>query len=228
MNPVILIAHGSPSDPEPQEEALRALAGAVGALLPGREVRGATLAMPGSLETALEGLEAPWIYPFFMAEGWFTRTELPRRLAALGVEARQLAPFGVDPALPDLITRVLEAAARETGKPLTDSPLILVAHGSKIARKSRNSVYEMAETLGRNPGMSPIHVALIEEPPFLKDVAETVSDGLCLPFFALRAGHVMGDIPEALQEAGYHGRLLPEIGAHREVPALIAQAISRG
>ncbi|WP_240473724.1 CbiX/SirB N-terminal domain-containing protein [Thioclava pacifica] len=207
---------------------MRALAEAVGALLPDREVRGATLAMPGSLEAALDGLDAPWIYPFFMAEGWFTRTELPRRLAALGVEARQLAPFGVDPALPALITRVLEAAARETGNRLSDSPLILVAHGSKIARKSRNSVYDMAETLRQNPDMPAVHVALIEEPPFLKDVAEKVPDGLCLPFFALRAGHVMGDIPEALQEAGYRGQLLAEIGAHREVPTLIAQAISRG
>lgn len=227
MNPVVLIAHGSPSDPEPQETALRDLAAAVGALLPGRVVRGATLAKPGALAAALDGLDAPWIYPFFMAEGWFTRTELPRRLSELGVSARVLAPFGVDPALPELIHDVLTDAATQAGTVLSDSPVLLVAHGSKIARKSRNSVYDMADNLRDTADMPPLHVALIEEPPFLVDVAKEVRTGLCLPFFALRAGHVTGDIPEALQEAGYRGRLLPEIGARREVPGLIAQAIAR-
>ncbi|KFE35187.1 CbiX/SirB N-terminal domain-containing protein [Thioclava atlantica] len=228
MNPVVIVAHGSPSDPETQEAALKSLASSVGDLLPGRTVRSATLASRGALEAALDGLDDPWIYPFFMAEGWFTKTELPRRIADMGVKARVLRPFGVDPELSDLIARVVISAATESDRPISDLPLILVAHGSKVARRSRDSVYDMAESLAQRRDMPPIHVALIEEPPYLEDVAKELGDGICLPFFALRAGHVQGDIPEALQQAGYRGLRLAEIGAHREVPALVAKAIARG
>jgi sirohydrochlorin ferrochelatase len=41
----------------------------------------------------------------------------------------------------------------------------------------------------------------------------------------LQAGHVDDDIPEALQQAGFRGPLLPPLGAHPVVPELIARAI---
>ena len=68
----------------------------------------------------------------------------------------------------------------------------------------------------------------VEEAPFLQDVAGDI-DGpaLCLPLFALSAGHVTGDVPEALEAAGFDGPLLPPIGAVPQVPALIARAVRR-
>ncbi|OCX61691.1 hypothetical protein BFP70_15005 [Thioclava sp. SK-1] len=225
MKQVVIVAHGSPSDPDPQDRRLHQLAQQVGALCDA-QVRGATLAKPGSLEGALEGFDAPIIYPFFMAEGWFTKRELPRRLAAVNVVARHMDPFGVDPALPDLIAAACEAAAKDAGLDPCHSDLILCAHGSKIARKSKNSAYDMAQTLrGRVPFWR-IRVALIEEAPFLEDVAATCTTGLCLPFFALRAGHVEGDIPEALQNASFSGPAMAPIGEHPQVPNLISNAIN--
>ena len=50
---------------------------------------------------------------------------------------------------------------------------------------------------------------------------------LCLPLFTLQAGHVEGDIPQALAEAGFEGPLLAHIGAHPAVPRLIAAALKR-
>ncbi|MDP2086578.1 MAG: cobalamin biosynthesis protein CbiX, partial [Gemmobacter sp.] len=104
----VIIAHGSPADPVPQQAALQALAVRVAFQLPGWHVQGATLAAPGAVEGALGRAESPpLIYPFFMAQGWFTGRELPRRLAAAGGgHLRQLAPFGVDPDLPALVARV--------------------------------------------------------------------------------------------------------------------------
>ena len=49
---------------------------------------------------------------------------------------------------------------------------------------------------------------------------------ICLPFFALRAGHVENDIPEALADAGFTGPLLPAIGEHPCVPKLIAASLA--
>ncbi|AOZ68067.1 hypothetical protein LPB142_01005 [Rhodobacter xanthinilyticus] len=227
MKQVVLVAHGSPSEPEPQEAALQALVARLGALCPGDEIRGATLASPGALARALDGLERPLIYPFFMAEGWFTRREMPRRIAELGVEVRYLRPLGLEPGLPDLIARDCLAGAKTAGIEPNSSDLILVGHGSKVARKSKDTTYAMAETLRRRLPFWRVRVALIEEPPFLVDIARESPGGVCLPFFALRAGHVAEDIPQALAEAGFDGVLLDPIGAHPGTAELIAAAIAR-
>ncbi|MGO4851777.1 sirohydrochlorin chelatase [Phaeovulum sp. W22_SRMD_FR3] len=228
MPDALIIAHGAPADPEPQERHLQALAQSVAAQLPGWRVRGATLAAEGALAAALEGLQRPVIYPFFMAEGWFTGTHLPKRLAEAGaVNARQVAPFGVDPALPDLMAIVAENAAKAAGIPPQASTLLLAAHGSKVSKTSTRSTYDMAEALRQRTGFARILCGFIEEAPFLAEAARDLTPAICLPFFALRAGHVAGDLPEALEEAGFTGPLLPAIGEHPEVPALIAAALLR-
>lgn len=226
MKEVVIIAHGSPSEPAPQEAFLQRLAQQVAALCPGDTIRGATLAAPGSLERALAGLHAPILYPLFMAEGWFTRRELPRRIAELGVTARQLRPLGRDPALPGIIAQICTDAAHGAGIDPASGDLILVAHGSKVARRSKDSAYDMAQNLRRLTRFWRVRVALIEEPPFLCDIAAQSERGLVLPFFALHAGHVEGDIPEALRHAQFAGPLLPAVGAHPIIPELIARAVA--
>lgn len=217
----ILVAHGSPADPDPQEAVMQALAVRVSFWAPGWHVRGATLAKDGALEAALARMKAPLIYPFFMAEGWFTRINLPRRLNAAGREGlTQLLPFGTDPALPDLIEAVLRAA----GGP---GPVLLAAHGSKVSKTSGDTTYQMAATLEAR-GLGPIHPAFVEEAPFLQEVAAKMASGTCLPFFALSAGHVVQDVPEALEAAAFKGPRLPPIGEAAGVAALIAAALQRG
>lgn len=224
----LLVAHGAPSDPAPQEAALQALAAQVQALLPGWQVRGATLAMPGALESALADLGQPLIYPFFMARGWFTGRELPRRLvAAGGTGLQQLEPFGTDPGLPALVGRVTAEAALAAGLEPAQATLLLASHGSKVSRTSADSTWAMVEILQRDSGFGRVTAGFVEEAPFLADAARGLGPAVCLPFFALRAGHVEGDVPEALEEAGFAGPLLPEIGAHPEAAALIAAALLR-
>ncbi|MCX7644387.1 MAG: CbiX/SirB N-terminal domain-containing protein [Rhodobacteraceae bacterium] len=223
----VIVAHGQPGDPEPQEAALQALAARVAAHLPGATLRGATLAQPGALEAALAGLAAPLVYPFFMAEGYFTGRALPARLRQTGAKARQTAPFGTDPALPALMAGAALAAAAEAGIDPAGATLLLAAHGSQVSASSKDTVYAMAAALRRLTPFRAVTVGLIEEPPFLAAAARGLGPALCLPFFALRAGHVVGDIPEALAEAGFAGPLLPPIGEHPGVPALIAAALAR-
>lgn len=228
MPTAILVAHGAPADPDPQDLVMHELAHRVAALLPDWEVRGATLAREGSLACALDGLEAPLIYPFFMAEGWFTKRELPRRLEEAGHPGlTHLDPLGVDPDLPDLICRAAQEAATSAGLPPSGTHLLLAAHGSKIARRSKDSSYAMAEKMRQHSGFASVSVGLIEEEPFLAEAASGLGAAVCVPFFALRAGHVIGDLPEALAEANFDGPCLPPIGEHIEIPALIAAALRR-
>ena len=217
----LLIAHGSPADPESQEETLRALAARVGAELPGWQVEGATLAKEGRLEAALARLGDPLIYPFFMAEGWFTGRELPRRLAAAGKpDLPRLRPFGTDPGLVALIAETVAGTW-----PAEHPKLLLAAHGSKVSGTSRDTTLAMAEALRAHGLEAQIECAFVEEAPFIADIARNLEGGTCLPFFALRAGHVTDDIPEALTEANFQGPCLAPIGEHEGVARLIARAL---
>lgn len=224
----LIVAHGSPADPFPQEAALKALAVRVAMRLPGWRVRGTTLAAEGALEQALSRLDRPLIYPFFMAEGWFTRTTLPRRLVAAGAaDLHQLPAFGTDPALPALMARVALGAARAQGMDPAQTTLLLAAHGSKVSRASAEITEDMARRLRAATPFARVTAGFVEEPPFLADAARDLGPAICLPFFALRAGHVAQDVPEALAEAGFTGPLLPAIGEHADAAALIAAALTR-
>ncbi len=224
----LIVAHGSPVDPAPQEARLACLAAGVGALLPEWRVRGATLAAPDALETALGGLHAPRVLPFFMAEGWFTRTELPRRLASAGADAAPvLLAFGSDPGLPDLAARIALDAAVEAGIDPGATTLLLAAHGSQVSPASARATRAMAATLSARCDFARVAVGFVEEAPYLVDAARGLGQALCLPLFALRAGHVVDDMPEALGAAGFAGPLLPPIGEHAAVPALLAAALRR-
>lgn len=224
MPAALLVAHGAPADPEPQEIALKSLAAAVGALLPEWQIRGATLAKEGALETALSELEAPLIYPFFMAAGYFTKRELPRRLDGYQHGAI-LSPLGLDATLPELIARKAEEAAISAGLEPKSTHILLAAHGSKVARSSRDASYAMADRLREMGRFREVSVGLVEEAPFLADAARDLGAALCVPFFALRAGHVLNDLPEALEEAAFQGPCLAPIGEAPEIAALIASAL---
>lgn len=229
MPTALLVAHGQPADPLPQEYRLAELAREVRQLLPDWEIRSATLAHAGALENALD--RAPcdtFIYPFFMAEGWFTGKELPRRLKDMGKGAlRQLPPFGTDPALPQLIAEVTTQGALAAGFAPQDTRLLLAAHGSKVSRSSANTTWAMAELMRRQTRFAEVHCGFVEEAPFLAQAAKDLGQAICLPFFALRASHVTGDLPQALTEAGFNGPLLPAIGEHAQTAQLIARALLR-
>lgn len=225
--PAIIVAHGQPSDPQPQQDAAEALAAKVAALS-GRQVIGATLAQPGALEDAVRGAPDAMVYPMFMAEGWFTGTELPRRLAkaAAGPGTTVLRPFGRDPGLPDLCRRTARDAALAAGWDAQQITLLLIAHGSQRARASAQGTREMADLLA--PRFGRIVTGFIEEAPFLHDAAAGLGPRcIALPLFATRAEHVTDDIPKGLAAAGFAGTCLPPIGLSPEVPAMIAAALDR-
>lgn len=227
MHEAVIVAHGSPADPLPQEEALAALAAQVEGRLSGWTVRGATLASPGSLAQALDGLARPMIYPFFMAEGYFTGEVLPRRLREMHPDARQLPAFGSDPELPRLVSEAALAGARDAGLRPEATALLLAAHGSQVSPASRLATLKLAEILAAASPFRAVVTGFIEEAPFLTAAARGLGDAICLPLFTLNAGHVVDDVPEALAEAGFTGRVLRHIGAHRQAPGMIAAALER-
>jgi sirohydrochlorin ferrochelatase len=214
----LIVAHGQPSDPAPAAAALEGLAQRVGELLPGWQVASATLAEPGAIQRAVRGRPAGVVFPMFMAGGWFTRVQIPARLAEASAEGwTVLEPFGCDPAVHDLcVTVVREAGADQ---------VILAAHGSFKSSVPSDIARHVAHKIAAQTGAR-VAEGFIDQEPRLATLTE--QGGVCLPFFAAEGGHVSEDIPAALAEAGFRGRILPPVGLDPRVPGIIAAAILTG
>ena len=221
----VIVAHGSPSDPESQETALRTLAGKVEAHMEGWRIGSATLAAKGRLEAEIGDLGRPLIYPFFMARGWFTGQVLAKKARALGL--RMLEPFGVEPGLVCCAQAELRTQLAQNGWEASETALVVAAHGSAISRTSADSAYGFARALHSGMGFTATRTGFIEQPPFLKDVAQGLGQAICLPYFAQQSGHMEDDVPGALAAAGFDGPMLPPFIAWTDTPALIAGSIER-
>lgn len=219
----LLTAHGQPSAPEGQEQALTQLAQQVSEQLPDWDIRSATLASPGRLEQLMQ--DGALVYPFFMADGWFTSQVLPKRLQ--GFHYEQLPSFGQDPALPQLTANVLfQALQAQRTKTLGKPPVLLAAHGSARGPKAAAATELFAKALRPLLPGHQVITCYIEQAPFVADAARDLpADTLCLPFFAQSGNHVIMDLPEALKEADFKGRTLPSLGSSKGIVSLIAQAL---
>ncbi|WP_103334551.1 CbiX/SirB N-terminal domain-containing protein [Pseudotabrizicola formosa] len=241
----LIVAHGQPSDPEPAEAALAALAADVAAHLPGWQVGSATLAAEGRLADALlrAGDAGGLVYPMFMADGWFTRQHLPERLAKACAEAlfdtghcdrtgcggaagcarwRCLLPFGLDLEVQNLALRVLHEAGVPPG-----GEVLLAAHGSGRSSAPSDVANAVAGRLKEGLLLARCDAAFIDQHPRLAEVSGYRADAVCLPFFAAEGEHVTDDLPAALSEAGFKGPVLPALGRDARVPGLIASALRR-
>lgn len=222
----IIVSHGQPSDPDPAETELAQFAARVAADLPDWQVRAATLAKPGAFEAALAASgSAPLIYPFFMTAGWFTGDALRKRLVT-APDAQVLPPFGTDPALPAFTADLLRGVIADQGWEMAQTRLFLAAHGSGRSPNAARDTQAFATALAPLLPLQEIRLGFIEEPPFLADQAFDLGErSICLPFFAARGGHVIDDIPEALDLASFRGLRLDPIGCAPGIPALIARAL---
>ncbi|MGB3146383.1 MAG: CbiX/SirB N-terminal domain-containing protein [Paracoccaceae bacterium] len=225
----LIVAHGQPSDPAPAEADLAALTDLVARHLPGWQIGSATLAAEGRLEDALARLDQPLILPFFMADGWFTKVNLPKRLTAAGLAApRILPPFGLMDALPALLREALDQALMTRDWRVEDTALLLAAHGSGRSRAPAAAANRLAAAIGSSRPFADLRLGFIEETPRLAEAARGMGPkSLCLPLFVARWGHVETDIPAALTEAGFGGDCLDPIGLWPTVPALLAEALRR-
>lgn len=217
----LIVAHGQPTDPASAEADLARLARAIAQYLPDWQVTSATLADPAALASAVTGAHG-FVYPMFMTGGWFTASHLPDRLAAVGGAGWHiLAPFGLDPQVQALTRDIAQEATRGQDAP----QVLLAAHGSFRSPAPAEVAYSMVQMLQR-AGITFAQAGFIDQSPRIADIARNFGpNAVCLPFFAAKGGHVIIDLPAALAEAGFSGRLLAPVGLDHRVPALVAAAL---
>ena len=222
---MLIVSHGSPSDPEPQEAFVRDLAEAVGALT-GWTVKGATLAKKGALEAAVDGMTAPLVFPHFMADGWFVSTNLPKRLQTAGLsDWSTTMPLGMLDQLPALALRRLKKTVLAENLSQKETTLVVAAHGSPSDSRPARATEDFADALRRLSMFRAVRVGYVDEEPSLEAAATVIGPAIVLPFFAAKAGHVLMDLPEALEAVNFEGTVLPPIGTWAHIPALIAGAL---
>ncbi|MFZ1814383.1 MAG: hypothetical protein WBO55_19385 [Rhizobiaceae bacterium] len=221
---VLLVAFGSPSDPDPQEQATRQLADAVAHRLPGWTIGSATLAKRGSLQSAIADLGDPIIYPFFMAQGFILEKMLMPRVRKAGLTV--LRPFGVEPALVDHAAMVVERTLKQNGMNASSATVIVAAHGSAICQPSQDSAQAFASALQERLALKACRCGFLEQEPFISDAVAGVENAICLTFFNLKAGHVLSDIPKALDAAGFNGPVIDAFVTWPETAELIAHSLT--
>ncbi|MEQ5795509.1 hypothetical protein LZ686_12735 [Paracoccus sp. NFXS7] len=77
------------------------------------------------------------------------------------------------------------------------------------------------------PHFARVVAGFVEQEPIIADAARGLDRAISLPMFALRAEHVLDDLPQALDQAGFTGPRLDPVGLAPEVPAMIAASIAR-
>lgn len=214
----LIVAHGQPSDPRPAGAALEVLAAQVERLMPGWTVAAATLAEADAVARGVAGRDGSVVFPMFMAGGWFTRVQIPKRLADAGAKGWVvLEPFGCNPAVHELCMSLVQEAGADR--------VILAAHGSFKSSAPSDIAFHVAKRIAAKTGADVV-AGFIDQEPRLSSLAGGA--GICLPFFAAEGGHVSDDVPAALAAAGFTGRILPAVGTDARVPALVADAIRGG
>ncbi len=167
------------------------------------------------------------IYPMFMAEGWFTGVELPRRLTQAGAPgAHIMRPFGTDPGPRRAGHRKGAPGGRRPGLGRCPTRRCFSPRTDRSAgRPAMTSPWRWPPASRRiSPAWSR---ASSNRSPSSPDAARATRSRISLPLFALRAEHVLDDLPQALDQAGFTGPRLDPVGLAPEVPAMIAASIAK-
>lgn len=221
----LIVSHGQPSDPDVGEAEIAELAAAVQELLPDAQIDGVTLAAKGRVEALSAERPGALIYPMFMADGWFTQVQLPKRLAD-GV-GPQLVSFGLDCTLPMLAADWLRTVCTDRTLEPYNVDLVIAGHGSGKSKRVSDATRNFADQVAEAFQPKSLRCGFVEEDPSLEDALRGLgTSSICLPFFAAKRGHVLEDLPEAVSLSGYQGVVLDPIGLHPDVPKLIADALS--
>jgi sirohydrochlorin ferrochelatase len=207
-------------------EAVRALTGfglVTAGVLKGEPALEAALA-----EADASGAEEILVYPLFMADGYFTATVLPARIAAVGVKVatRILPPLGADPALADAMQADALAASRASDLAPAAARLLVVGHGSKYGPASAEATRVLADRIRRSAHFAAVETAFLEEPPLLQTALEaTHAPTIVSGFFYGDGMHAEEDVPAAIAAAGAHAVYAGPAGRSAQIPRLIAAAL---
>jgi sirohydrochlorin cobaltochelatase len=200
---LVLVGHGSARNPgtrKPICANVRAIKARGGF----DEVRCGLWKEDPHISVTLDALTADEIYivPFFIADGYYTRTVIPEQMNLSGPLTRRdgkilhyTRSVGGHPRFADLILR----HARDAGWRPGDA-LVVLGHGTERNPASGTNVYLQTERLRRTLPREDLRTAFIDQPPFIQTIWETCGAPriIVVPLFIADGWHVTETIPEDL------------------------------
>lgn len=187
-----------------------------------------------TISEALVALTAPKVivYPLFVANGYFTRDRLAQLLDEANNESRNvevLPPLGLDPGLPDFVLAAATGAALQSGFAPQASTVILLAHGSRRNSASREATERIAREIRHRAAFQDVHIALLEERPFLRDTEALVRGPvIVVGMFSGEGMHGAGDAPRLIAELNRNDiAFVGVIGSLSGVEELILTAVTK-
>jgi sirohydrochlorin ferrochelatase len=222
---LLLIAHGAPRFAG-SDRALQAHAACLREPSHFAEIAVATLSGTPSPAEALASLRSHVVHvvPFFMEQGWFVRSAIPRALGdGRGHDLRLHPPVGVHPRLTDIAAARIQRAC---GSDAARFAVLLIGHGSARAPGRPMAVHRHAQALGASRRFAQVRAAFLEEPPLVAGALRAWRDQpvAVLGFFAGDGGHVREDLPALLaaerSARGTAGSVLLDLGTIGDDPAM--------
>lgn len=229
---LLLVAHGDRGGSSTNRAVTECVA-RLRDILPIEDVSAGFLKGEPTIETALHdlhdrGFKRVLLYPFMMSNGYFATNILPRRLESVGklLEVLVLPPLGLLPGLAGLVLSQATAAADRAGYTVETTRLLIAGHGSKISRASAAATRDIASRIGPKSRFRCVATAFLEEPPFLQtELASEPGPVVVSGFFSGEGLHGGADVVAAIAESGVEATYAGPIGAHADVPRLIAADI---
>jgi sirohydrochlorin cobaltochelatase len=178
------------------------------------------------LRGALERIESTEVavVPFFMAEGWYTRTVVPRELGLGSTLGRKdvyyARPIGAHEGVADLaLARIDEAMPPhfESGR----TAVLIVGHGTGRSHASGATTEATAEAVRSRRRYATVATAFLDQVPTLTSALESLAgrDIVVVPFFASDGEHVRHDVARL---AGARRAVCAQaVGTHAGVASII-------
>jgi sirohydrochlorin cobaltochelatase len=189
-------------------------------------------------------IESPEVFvvPFFISDGYFTETVLPRELGVTpprsivhGKTVHYCQPVGTHDSMTRVILHRAETAASGAG----ETALLIAGHGTDRNENSAKSILRQVELIRALGKYAEVHAVFMDQEPRIEKCYEmTRSPNLVVvPFFISDGLHTQEDIPRMLQltetpktdsmPGRVHGRAVWYTGAVGTDPAMADVILER-
>lgn len=238
---VLLVAHGSHLNVWSSAPAHAHAARLRQLLTPDVEVRTAFWKEEPGLSRGLDAFSSSvadvTVVPLFIANGYFTRTVIPRELQLSGRvtsigdrRVRYASPIGSHPSL----AKVLVQRSREAGATGSEA-LAILGHGTGRDNRSAANTYLQSDAV-RDLAASPeVVTVFIDQSPNMRDVFEIARsrDIIMVPLFIADGWHVGETIPGDMRldgastiRDGRSLRFARAVGTHPAVTDVLVELIA--
>jgi len=200
---LVLVGHGSARNPGTRKP-ICANVQRIKAMNLFDEVRCGLWKEDPHVSITLDKVSSPNIFvvPFFIADGYYTRTVIPEQMNLSGALTRKngqtihyTRSVGGHPRFAHLLHRHAVGGGWRPG-----DALVVLGHGTERNPASGTNVYLQTERLRRELPGEDIRTLFIDQAPFVQTVWESCSAGriVIVPLFIADGWHVTETIPEDL------------------------------